>query len=298
MMRSFLLITILTIWSCHAQPSKLNEEVVQPGSKPYLLGKIDQSGLKSPNYSDWFVTGFENYQPNATVVKKIAEKLKGYELLVFMGTWCGDSRREIPKFFKVLNAANFPEKQLTTVAVSSKPNLYKQSPDHEERGLNIHRVPTFIFYKDGVEVNRIVEHPVKTLEEDILSILDGSYTSNYDLVNKINATIDDPKFYENALQNLEMYKQIATNLYELNTYSRILETTNRKDKALQVLELNTHLFSDQPATYMSLANFQLKSGQKNEALHSYKKAYELNPKNQKLKNRIDKLKSELSIDNN
>ena len=298
MMRNFLFITILTFWSCNAQPSKLNEEIVEPGSKPYLLGKIDQSGLTSTNYSDWFVTGFENYQPNATTLKNITERLRGYELLVFMGTWCGDSRREIPKFYKVLKAVNFPEKQLTTVAVSSKPNLYKQSPDHEERGLNIHRVPTFIFYKDGVEVNRIVEHPVKTLEEDILAILDGNYTSNYNLVTKVNAVIEDPKFYEKALQNIEMYKPIATNLYELNTYSRILETTNRKDKALQVLQLNTHLFADQPATYMSLANFQLKSGQKKEALNSYKKAYELNPKNQKLKNRIDKLKSELSIVNN
>jgi hypothetical protein len=38
---------------------------------------------------------------------------------------------------------------------------------------NIVYVPTFIFYKDGVEVGRIVEAPKHSLEIDIINILNN-----------------------------------------------------------------------------------------------------------------------------
>ena len=47
-------------------------------------------------------------------------------------------------------------------------------------GLNIHHVPTVIFYKNGNEIGRIIEYPVQLLEEDMVAILTGaSYTPNY-----------------------------------------------------------------------------------------------------------------------
>ncbi|MDJ0646364.1 MAG: thioredoxin family protein, partial [Flavobacteriaceae bacterium] len=276
------------------QSQNRNKEITEAGSKPYLLGKIDKQGLTSENYVSWFTTGFDEYQPNPQAIKEISKELKEYHILLFMGTWCGDSRREVPHFYKVLEAANYPMKQLTTIAVSRNADLYKQSPGHEEKGLNIHRVPTFIFYKDGREVNRIVEHPVKSLEEDIVHILQGKYTSNYYLVTKVNELIEEESFYELAHHKLNEYKKLATNWYELNTYSKILETNQRKEKALAVLKLNTHLFPEQSGVYVSLGNFQLKSGQKMEAISTYEKALELNQKNVKLKNTIDQLKSELS----
>ena len=102
-----------------------------------------------------------------------------------MGTWCGDSKQEVPRFYKVLEACEFPEDQLTVIALSSKPYMYKKSPNHEEAGLNIHRVPTFIFYKDRKEVNRIVEHPIETFEKDMLNIVTkNDYKSNYQIVTK------------------------------------------------------------------------------------------------------------------
>ena len=42
-----------------------------------------------------------------------------------------------------------------------------------EKGYLIERVPTFIFYKNGTEIGRFVEHTVDgaTLEHDILQIV-------------------------------------------------------------------------------------------------------------------------------
>ena len=151
-------IAIIITFQLNAQ--SLNKEITANTKTPYLLGKINKSDLEGENYNSWFTKNHEDYKPNASITAAIASELKNYSLTVFMGTWCGDSKAEVPILYKVLEACNFPMKQLTVVAVSRQSNMYKQSPQHEEAGLNIHRVPTVIFYKNGKEVNRIVEHPI------------------------------------------------------------------------------------------------------------------------------------------
>jgi len=70
--------------------------------------------------------------------------------------------------------------QLQIIAVNNTRKQYKQSPTHEEVGLNIIRVPTLIFYQSGQEMNRFVEYPRETLEADLLKILQKKdYTPQY-----------------------------------------------------------------------------------------------------------------------
>ena len=46
--------------------------------------------------------------------------------------------------------------------------------------MNIHHVPTFILYQNGIEVNRIIETPVESLEKDLIAIIQAKkYSSNY-----------------------------------------------------------------------------------------------------------------------
>ncbi|SHH03264.1 thioredoxin family protein [Winogradskyella jejuensis] len=169
---------MLCLYSCKSQ--KLNAEFQPEGKAPYLLGKIDKSGFENETYSKWFNTNYENYNPNAQIIEVLKQNLNDYKIKLFMGTWCGDSKREVPKFFKILEAADYPMKQLTSVALSREKETYKESPQHEEAGLNIVRVPTFIFFKNGKEVNRIIERPIETLEKDILKIITSNdYKPNY-----------------------------------------------------------------------------------------------------------------------
>lgn len=64
--------------------------------------------------------------------------------------------------------------------VSNRDSLYKKSPQHEETGKNIVRVPTIIIEQKGVEIGRIIEFPKTSLEKDLLSILrKEKYQPNY-----------------------------------------------------------------------------------------------------------------------
>ena len=95
--------------------------------------------------------------------------IEGLTIKVVMGTWCPDSRREVPRFMKILDAWKFPSGMVTFIGVDNG----KLSPIGEYEKLDIQRVPTFIIYKNNIEAGRIIENPVTSLEQDMVNILRG-----------------------------------------------------------------------------------------------------------------------------
>ena len=151
-----------------------NQEIDHNGNKMWL-GEINEQSFENGNYA-WYQSNKDNYEVNHDVVAEFAKDLKDYKIEIFMGTWCGDSKRETPNFFEILDAANFPEDQITMYAVDTN----KNTPSGIESEKDVRYVPTFIFYKGGKEVGRIVESPMNSLEEDIRDIVAGNpQTPNY-----------------------------------------------------------------------------------------------------------------------
>ncbi len=158
----------------------INQEIQIENQQAFMVGEINIDGLNSNSYQNWYTDNHEAYKVNTGVIEPITDVLSKHKILLFMGTWCGDSKREVPRFIKILETANFPMENLKIVAVDRRKNRYKKSPTGEEWGLSIKRVPTFIFYKDGTETNRIIESPIESLEEDIKAVVtNAAYTPNY-----------------------------------------------------------------------------------------------------------------------
>ncbi|MET2984817.1 thioredoxin family protein [Aureibaculum conchae] len=168
------------IFSIAIHTQSINQKSTDHNGREILLGKIDKSGLTENSFNTWFTPNYDAYKVDTKTLKLIKKELNNYTITAFMGTWCGDSKREVPKFYKILEAADYPMEQLTFIAVGNSKTNYKKSPTGEEKGLNIVRVPTFIFYKNGKEVNRIIEDPVVSFEKDIEAIITGkTYVPNY-----------------------------------------------------------------------------------------------------------------------
>nr|WP_298997559.1 thioredoxin family protein [uncultured Allomuricauda sp.] len=159
---------------------EFNQEVVLENGKKFMVGKINQKGLESEPYADWFKPGYESYMVDEQMTRMFKKNLGKHDIKLFLGTWCGDSKREVPRILKILEKSGFSKKQLEIVALDRRKEYYKKSPTGEEKAWNIIKVPTIIFLKDGKEVNRIVESPIESLEEDMAQILLGKpYLPNY-----------------------------------------------------------------------------------------------------------------------
>jgi tetratricopeptide (TPR) repeat protein len=194
----------------------------------------------------------------------------------------------------VLDEAQFPLERLTVIAVSRDRDHYKQSPGGEEEGFNIHRVPTFIFYKDGKEINRIVEHPVNTFEDDILQIVQNNdYVPNYNSVTLVNDALNErgvEKFQKNSKKLIPILKKEAKGLGELNTYSSVLFYSDRKEEGIAVAKLNILLFPEEGYVYENLANKLYALNQTDEALINYEKALAIDSNNKRVKDAIGIIK--------
>lgn len=166
------LILVGTIGCIQAQPRF--EEVETGNGQKYLIGVLDQELLNTGPYKGWYEQGFNAYRPEKSSLENLKPLLQDLHILVFLGTWCGDSRREVPRFLKIMDEVGFPSGRIKLVGVDRRRENYKKSPGGEEWGLNILRVPTFIFLKKGKEVGRIVERPSLSLEQELCDLLSCS----------------------------------------------------------------------------------------------------------------------------
>lgn len=141
--------------------------VDEKSGKPMLLGICDRTAFADTSFAWWFNSEFDNYTVDSVVLKDVSDKLKDVKITIVMGTWCSDSRREVPRFYKILDALNYDQKNLTLICVDRK----KTAPTEDVDKLDIKSVPTFIFYKDDVEIGRIIETPKETLEKDLIKIM-------------------------------------------------------------------------------------------------------------------------------
>ena len=192
-----------------------------------LYGISTQDSLTVEPFGKWFNTNYDSYHPNAATIGTLKKQsVEAISIKVFFGTWCGDSKREVPRFLKLLSVISFPEKKVHLIGVGNGDSLVKQSPGHEEAGLGIFRVPTFIIYKNGVEINRINEFPVFSLEKDFLAILTNQpYTSNYHSFATITRWLADGTFTDENITAGSLAKQLrllVSDENELNSLGYLL----------------------------------------------------------------------------
>ena len=283
-MRTAILLGSLLLFSAQCAVSQVvNQRLIDSDGYEHLLGPLTEEGLSSPPFGEWFERGVDQYEPDRQIVERI-DNLTDYDIEVFMGTWCSDSRREVPRLIKTLHELSFPPAQLSIIGVNRSKDQYKQSPSGEEAGKNIHRVPTIIFYKDGREVDRIVESPIVSLEQDIQTITSGGeYTPNYLAVTKLNDLLQSRglSFVSDEAGSIaDDLKPLSTKPSELATYGSVHLYRKNIDKAVAVFEINRLLFPDEAVVYASLAAAYYDQGSYGKAEANAMEALKLEPDNE------------------
>ena len=164
----FIFLTVLFISSC--TDSNINRtEFDENASNNILIGYVNREGLKTEPFHEWFTPEYRNYVVKDSVLMLIDKNdfRNNIKIDIVLATWCSDSRREVPHFYKILDYLEYNTKNMTVICV----NTNMQAPKTKVNELNLEKVPLIIFYRDNKEIGRIIESPQKSLEEDMLNIL-------------------------------------------------------------------------------------------------------------------------------
>ncbi len=131
------------------------------------IGWTPRTVFQSPSYAAWFDTGYSAYTPQEEYLSRLQQTKDSVDIVVVYGTWCSDSRREMPRFWKIIDSARFPADRIVMIAVDRT----MQMPPGIKAEYGITNVPTFIIRFRGMEIGRITESPKTTLEQDMVDWL-------------------------------------------------------------------------------------------------------------------------------
>lgn len=148
---------------------EINKIVFDENANQYIfLGYCNIESFKLSPMSPWFLLEYDDYTVDVETLKTIKSAIiPELEISIIMGTWCSDSKREVPRFIKITDSLNLESNQLLIICVDRN----KEAGKIPVERMGIELVPTFIFYYEGKEIGRIIESPKETLEKDMLNII-------------------------------------------------------------------------------------------------------------------------------
>ncbi len=111
---------------------------------------------------------------DADAAERLSSVPPGAEVDVILGTWCGDSRREVSRLLRAIERAQAAGALPFTIRFIGVDRT-KSAPGYTE-GLGIRYVPTIVVRRAGAEVGRIVESAPRGVDRALLELLDGSST--------------------------------------------------------------------------------------------------------------------------
>lgn len=260
-----------------------------------LTGSITRVDLQKPPFAEWFDRQYSGYQPAVATVDKLREAWGGLSVEAYFGTWCGDSKRQIPRLLRLLDAAGFDEKHLTMVGLSDRNMEFKKAPGGLETRRRIHRTPTIVLVRGGTEIGRIVETPSTSLEADMLAILSGQGPEpRYGAEAFVHQL-----FIERADGDAEKALQTAgpeitrrtdpDSLWHYAEYDLLRNGRAREAKA--VLDLHLSLNPRSVVGHILLAEALVTMGRKSEAMAAIDRALAIDPANTRAKRAAEKLRA-------
>jgi thiol-disulfide isomerase/thioredoxin len=151
------LVPILFLFLLATVPLTGRQEVLGPVARDELVAKCPE----------WQAVAAA-YAPAPEAIERLRAVSREVLVEVFLGSWCDDSKSHVGEFLKVLELADNP---LITAEYIGIPEDKAKRPPYC-RGKDIVKIPTFIVSIDGAEKGRIIEAPVKTVEQDLVDIIE------------------------------------------------------------------------------------------------------------------------------
>jgi len=133
-----------------------------------VKGFITRQELATDTAFTWFAQNQQGYTPDQNALHLLKANRDSVNIVAFGGTWCGDTKYVLPKFFMLADAAGLSPDRVTLLGVDHS----KKTIQHLSEAFGITNVPTIIVMKNGKEIGRVVEYGHTGLfDKDLAAIL-------------------------------------------------------------------------------------------------------------------------------
>jgi thiol-disulfide isomerase/thioredoxin len=149
------LVLIIFLFSGLSAFCQNNFETIKESSGTIILkGMLSKEVLDNESSFSWMKQKTDTYKPDSICVAMLKKQKDSIYLIVFAGTWCEDTQTILPKFFKLIQQAEFPLIRVNLIGVDRS----KKTIGPLAEALGVYNVPTMIVMKNGKEIGRVVEY--------------------------------------------------------------------------------------------------------------------------------------------
>jgi thiol-disulfide isomerase/thioredoxin len=166
-MKQVLIAAAFVIFS--VQIASAQTEVTREGDGTKIVkGFMTKQELATDSAFTWYAENQKGYTPDQNALQLLRANRDSINIVAFGGTWCGDTKYILPKFFALADAAGLSPDRVTLLGVDRS----KKTIQHLTEAFGITNVPTLIVMKNGKEVGRVVEYGRTGLfDKDLAEIL-------------------------------------------------------------------------------------------------------------------------------
>ncbi len=109
---------------------------------------------------------YEINKDSLNILKNLISK-NNIKFLIFAGSWCGDSKSELPKIILIFQKIGLQNSNYQLYGVDRE----KLEPTLHSAEFNIEKVPTLVVLENDKEIGRIVEYPKQNWIDDLIQII-------------------------------------------------------------------------------------------------------------------------------
>ncbi len=165
MKRNIILLLIGFMLCCAYNQPKSDRRSAQAPSRVILTGELTEQQLLDQLSS--YRTGKAAYLPDSEAIAALQSLKSEIHIIVFLGTWCPDSEREVPRFLKIIEQAKGTPITYQLVGLDRS----KRDAAGLAERFQIEFVPTLVVLHQNEEIGRIVESASVSLEQDLVEII-------------------------------------------------------------------------------------------------------------------------------
>lgn len=163
------MLSILISSGCGVQK---NYNITRYNRTKIIDGRLNRDQLNKEIKDNWLTNNYNSYQLNSLELQKLVQtNFDSISFLIFAGSWCSDTKLQLPRFLRVLDTLNASKNPMEFYFL----DLNKKSKFISPAVFKINLVPTFVILRDGKEIGRIEETPKESIEKDLLNILRSNY---------------------------------------------------------------------------------------------------------------------------